>query len=215
MIREHLFSSGTGMRLTHHGTTAPDPARTDGQKGIVAVTIACHLARCLIAQPREFRPTWRRLLLTALRKARTTERAACIDQMLNVFVSEGGPDGLDDAIDVLAKSGPIVLEYAWDLLQRDLLLWHPAADRAYRPSDDYWFVLLRAVARSDAPDRDRLRLITCCAAAQSRGVREGVVEALRDLNTPAALERLRKFAQTDDDAFIRKIAREALEDVEK
>lgn len=196
------------------GTGGIATSTPDTRTGSVAMTLTCHLTRFLIRQPRAERPRWRNLLLFLLQKARVTERSACIDQMLHVFVSEGGPDGLDNAIDVLAKTGSVVLEYAWDYLQRDLKLWQPTSERAYQPNDDSWFVLLRAVARSETPERDRLRLITCCAHARSRGIREGVVEALRDLNTPAALIRLRKFATEDEDAFIRRIAREALEDME-
>lgn len=214
MTQNLLFGSGTGIRFSHRGTAMSPSAPTDGQKGGVAVTLVCHLARTLIRSPRKDRHLWRQVIRIVLQKARVTERPTCIDRLLRVFISEGGPDGLDDAIDILATTGAIVLDYAWEYLQRDIELWNSHSERAYRPNDDYWYVLLRAVARSNRPERDRLRLILCCASAQSRGVREGVVEALRDLDTPAAHDRLRKFAAHDEDGFIRDIAREALEDRE-
>ena len=120
----------------------------------------------------------------------------------------------DLAIDVLSKTGGLILEYAWDCFQQDVRNWRPSSERAYQPNDDYWYVLLRAVGRTNAPDKERFRFISSCANAGSRGIREGVVEGLRDLGTPGARQRLHRFAQEDEDAFIQQIAREALADLE-
>jgi hypothetical protein len=40
-----------------------------------------------------------------------------------------------------------------------------------------------------------------------------MVEALRDLGTPAAKGRLQKFAAEDPDPYVRQVAREAIEDL--
>ena len=207
------FGSGTSTLFGPIRGTSVDPAHSESRKGSVTATLICHFARTMLSQPVKDRSNWRAHIVTALQKARATERGHCIDQMLHVFVSEGGPDGLDAAIDILAKMGSLVLNYAWEYLLADINRWGPTSERAYDPNDDTWYVLRRAVARAEVPLQDRFRLIGCCTGAQTRGMREAVVEALHDLGKPAT-ERLRKFAKEDPDAFIREIAREALEDLE-
>jgi hypothetical protein len=166
----------------------------------------------MVSSPAAYRPFVRTQIIGLLGKARDPER--CIDELLHICTAEGGPHGLDAAIDVLAKVGTMILEYAWDYLRRDIRNWTPNSERAYQPNDDYWYVLLRAVGRADVSEKERFRFIACCTHAESRGIREGVVEGLRDLGTTAAKERILRFAKGDQDDFIRKIAREALEDLE-
>jgi hypothetical protein len=145
----------------------------------------------------------------------TSEPERCIDAFIQVCATAGGPTGLDTAIDVLSEIGDRTIRFALDYLLRDLANWEPRAGKSYQPADDYWYVLLRAVARSkDAPESLRFRFISSCSHAASRGIREGVVESLRDLGTTAAKERLRLFADHDQDTFIQQIAREALDELE-
>ena len=207
------FGRGTGTRLNSRGTALSASERSDSPKESVTATLICHFARAMLSKPLEGRSTWRWLILSALKKARATERFQCIDKMLHVFVPEGGPFGLDIAIDILAQTETLILDYAKEYLLGDITRWGFSSERSFQPNDDYWYVLLRAVARANVPEKDRLRLISRCANAPSRGVREGVVEALRDLGAISA-DKLRKFASEDKDAFIRKLAHEALEDLE-
>jgi hypothetical protein len=212
MTQGSLFGSGTSIQPSRTGTGFAVSAPVESQKGSIAVTLTCHFARAMLSCPPTRRPVLRSLIIGLLEKARDPER--CIDELLLVCASEGGPQGLDAAIDVLAKARSLILEYAWDYLQKDIRNWTPNSERAYQPNDDYWYVLLRTVGRAEDSEKERYRFITCCARADSRGIREGVVEGLRDLGTSAARERIQRFANEDPDEFIRKIAREALADLE-
>lgn len=208
MTQGLLFSSGTSSA----DSGIFGGRSTEGQRGSIGATLTCHIVRRLLASPTARRGFYRAQIVGLLLKYREPER--CIDELLQVCTAEGGADGLDLAIDVLAKTSELVLRYAWDYIRHDIQSWTPASDRAYQPNDDYWYVLLRAVARTDADPRKRLRFILCCAFAASRGIREGVMEALRDLGTPDARQWLQRFAEADPDDFIRQIAREALVDLE-
>lgn len=212
MIHGTVFGSGTGMRL---GLTGTEPcARTESQKGSVAATLLCLMTRNMLSAMPAQQAARRKRLLFVLMKVRGSELAHCIDQMLRVFVSEGGPHALDAAIDTLSQTGINIVDYAWNYLKSDIAHWGPTSERAYEPNDDYWYILLRAVARSDASEIDRMRIVLCCANATCRGIREAVVESLRDIGGPVALARLQKFAAKNADPFICKIAREALDDME-
>ena len=146
---------------------------------------------------------WRGQIVDALRAASDEERACCIDEVLEACINEGGCHGLDGAIDILSALGQPTLDYAWE-----------QGEGATTATADRWFVLLRAVAQAkQVPREARQRFILRHADAPERGIKEGVVEALRDLGTDEAAVRLRAFAE-DKDAFIRRIARESLEDME-
>ncbi len=166
----------------------------------------------MVSSPVAQRASHRKRIIDLLSKAREPKRA--IDELLQVCTTEGGPDGLDAAIDVLASTRSLILTYAWERLQRDVSMWGPASERAYHPNDDYWYVLLRAVGRADVPQKERFRFICCFTSAESRGIREGVIEGLRDLGNQTAKERIRRFTVEDKDSFIQRIAREALDDLE-
>lgn len=212
MTQGLLFGSGTSVWGEGIGTAFPITAPVESQKGSIAVTLTCHFARAMVSQPVSHRAFFRTQLIGLLSKARNPGR--CIDALLRVCTTEGGPDGLDAAIDVLAKAGSLILDYAWEYLQWDIRNWVPSSERAYQPNDDCWYILLRAVGRVAVSEKERFRFISCCAHAESRGIREGVVEGLRDLGSRAAQDRIRQFADEDHDLFIRKIAREALDDLE-
>lgn len=70
------------------------------------------------------------------------------------------------------------------------------------------------MGRTAADVKDRYRFINCCRHAESRGIREGVVEGLRDLGSPAARAMIEQIAGNDADRYIREIAAEALADLE-
>lgn len=216
MTPELHFGSGTSMRPVCAGASslASVPLQSS-PKGSIAETLTCHLTRAMLACRPAHRALFRNQILGLLEKADDPDGAErCIDKLLHICAAEGGSSGLDAAIDVLAKTGPLVLEYSWDYLKWDVRSWTPSTERAYRPNDDYWYILLRAVGRAAVSENERFRFLTCCAHAEPRGIREAVVEGLRDLGTKAARERISRFATEDPDEFIRTIAREPFEEEE-
>lgn len=130
-----LFISGTGTRAdyTGHGCTARPLASSRTSVGVVLLG---HLVRLLLNCPAAQKVARRQRIAGYLTKARNPE--PCIDELLLICTTEGGPDGLDTAIDILAQTGELVLDYAWRYLQRDVGNWSGAPERAYRPNDDYW-----------------------------------------------------------------------------
>lgn len=212
MTQGLLFTSGTGTTRTEYEGPTIKTRSPESMRGSINVTLLRRMTRLLFDCHGSQKAPFRALLVTWLSKVRDAEE--CIDELLHLCASQGGPDGLDTAVDVLAKTKGLILEYAWAYLQRDLRNWRADSERAYKPSDDYWYVLLRAVGRTQADPKERYRFIACCATAASRGMREAVVLALRDLGTPAAQGRIRKFAAEDADPYVRQVAQEALEDLE-
>lgn len=207
-----LCDSRTSMRPRQAGTLAPISTGANRQRDAIILTLTSYFARKLVSCPTTERARYRNQLVGLLKRAQ--QPWICIDQLLHICTREGGPDGLDAAIDVLARMGTLIVEYAWLFLGTDVRDWTPDSERAYQPNDDYWYVLLRAVGRADVAREERFRFIACCASAESRGIREGVVEGLRDLGGPVARERLVRMAREDTDTFIRSLAREALEEWE-
>lgn len=212
MTRVLTFGSGTSTKAYPNADDSTARVFMGSQRASVAVTLIRHLARTMFSQKLNQRVATRQQIIRLITKARDPGR--CIDKFLQLCSTEGGPDGLDAAIDVLSKTGPLIMAHAWDYLQRDLKSWGPTSERPYQPNDDYWYALLRSVGRTDVSEKERFRFISCCSLANARGIREGVVEALRDLGTPGAKERLRRYASEDGDLFIRQIAQEALDDLE-
>jgi hypothetical protein len=211
MTQALLFGSATGTRTSYKGrgiNTNPPPS----SRGSVEAMITRLLTRQLLSCPGVEKDARREAVTKFLLNVRKSE--VCIDELLSTCTTQGGPDGLDTAIDILSGTGELVLKYFWNYLQRDVANWNPDCDRAYKPNDDYWYVLLRAVARTKAEEMEKLQYIMCCANAESRGIREGVVEALRDLRTSLAKDLLRQFAKNDVDHYIRQVAQEALDDLE-
>ena len=175
-----------------------------------AGTLVSYYTRQIRGKPFAERAPIRQQVVKLLTETNSLD--ACTDEFIKICVGEGGPTGIDLAVDVLSKIGTRLLEYAWGYLHRDLL--NLKGGRPYEPNDDYWYVLLRAVARVHDDERSRFRFISCCKEAESRGVREGVVEGFRDLGTAAAIKQVKWFAEHDADSFIRGIAKEALDDME-
>ena len=135
-----------------------------------------------------------------------------INELILHCISMKSPDRLDVAIDVLSEVGDAIVNYAYDYLQRDIQQWVKLYPRAkFRPNDDYWYVLLRAVGRCDGNEDKRFQILSACQDEPTRGVAESVVEGLADLGTPKALALLRNYADTNRDAFIRRLASESLD----
>jgi len=120
------------------------------------------------------------------------------------------PSRLDIAIDVLSQLERSIYDYARQFLINDIKNWsHLYSSRAYEPNDDYWYILLRSVAQADIDGKLKLQFISMCSGATSRGVLEGVVEALTDVDTPEAKRRLEVFCDHAD-PFVSDLATNAL-----
>ncbi len=137
-----------------------------------------------------------------------------MNELINTCIARRSPDRLDTAVDVLSQLGQRFLDYATNFLLRDIERWHHVySTRAYEPNDDYWYILLRSVAQSEVDPSARLRFVRQCRGATSRGVIEGVVEALGDIESEGAKKMLATFCEHED-PFIASLAAEVLADQE-
>jgi hypothetical protein len=108
----------------------------------------------------------RAVLIRMLRNAPTPD--LYIGELLSITTSAKNPDRLEFAIDVLSHTGDLIRIYAWNYLVTDIRQWHHLhSDRAYEPNDDYWYVLLRAVARCTADAEVRFRIISMCRTSRA------------------------------------------------
>ena len=133
-----------------------------------------------------------------------------ISSLISTCVESKISGRLDAAIDVLSHLGVQILHYAQQFLINDIKNWNGLyPNRAYEPNDDYWYILLRSVAQSDAPADERVRFVRMCAKAESREIREAVIESLGDIGTSDAFAEIKKFVVSDD-PFISELASEIL-----
>lgn len=134
------------------------------------------------------------------------------NELISWCVSHASPDRSDIAIDILSQLGESFFHFAYQYLINDICSWnYMYSQRAYEPNDDYWYILLRSVARLEIDENKRLRLITMCSGASSRGVLEGVLEALSDLGTESAMDHIRPFVNHED-RFVAELADELLDE---
>jgi len=138
------------------------------------------------------------------------------DRLINELILEctklKSPDRLDIAIDILQELGDTLYDYAFKFFQYDITQWnHLLPGRTYEPDDDYWYILLRSVARSSIDDSKKLSFVWSSRETSHRGVLEGLVDALGDIGNAAAMEKL-AILSGHEDAFIAQLAQEVLED---
>lgn len=188
-----------------------DTARTDSYPS-AGLVVFRHWVRTLL----EFKAVDRSEASASIRRIITIaqEPDRYIDELLILCAGHTNVDRAGIAIDILSQTGETIFDYAWNFLCRDVKEWTRWSDQAYEPNPDYWYILLRSVARSATPDAKKLRFIGSCANAATRAMREAVIEALADMGTAQAKEIIAKFAATDSDEFIKRIAQEALDDLE-
>ncbi|MEX1039337.1 MAG: hypothetical protein WDZ51_01820 [Pirellulaceae bacterium] len=206
---ESAFDSGSTHQPSTSRGRSRNPLLTRTSHGLT--TFRQSLVR-LIGSAGEDKQRLRDEVLKRLMSA--PEPRVFISELLNVCTAASGRDGLEVAIDVLSQTGNLLLDqYAWDYLVADM--WrsnHPSLDIKYLPNDDYWYVLLRSIARCDAAEDVRYRFIAAFGSAPSRGLMEGVVEALGDLESAAARKLLGEISGEHADPFICELAREVLDD---
>lgn len=143
----------------------------------------------------------------------TKDPSVLIGDLIQYCISLPIPERLEIAIDVLAKCGKSIFDYAEEFLFQDIKSWKATyRGRAYEPNDDYWFILLRSVARIDlneVSEDKKLTFIRMCRGACYRGVVEGVIAALIDIGSDAAKKTVKELA-AHSDPFIAGLADEAL-----
>ena len=201
--------AGTKSAYIGHGLDSQPPPSAPFEINTVLIKL---MFRRLLLCPAGQKSEARKQIADFLKKSRNPE---CISELLFLCTTRGGPDGLDMAIDILSKAEGLVLEYAWEYLCRDVTAWTPDSRRSYKPNDDYWYILLRAVGRTAAGPKERFNLIILCAAAEShrhprgrcrRPCRPGYTES------KGCVEK--QLSQNDEDPYIRQIASEAVADME-
>ncbi len=133
-----------------------------------------------------------------------------VDHLINHCVDMKSEDRLDIAIDILSQL-PSMYEYTYQFFIDDIRKWNSMFQRAYEPNDDYWYIMLRSVARSETDEAKKIKLIVMASDATSRGVMEGVIESFGDIGTPKSVERLGKFFDHTD-KFIADLARNVAAD---
>ena len=126
--------------------TRPRPYATESTASSPNLTLFRQLVRNLCHGPRVRRAPRYAKVLELLREAAEPQRY--IGELLDLCVHEGGPDGLDVAIDVLSETGDLLLDYTSRFLRRDYSHWRTDTPRE-RSSDDVWYVLARALAKSE------------------------------------------------------------------
>jgi hypothetical protein len=209
MTTAHLHESETGQ--TAYVGTRPIPFATGSVAGSANLTLFRRLARTLCHGPRIQRAARRQSVVRILREAGEPQRY--IGELLDVCVHEGGPDGLDLAIDVLSETGSLTADYVFRFLQRDFSNWQTGL-KGSRSSDDVWYALARALAKADLDEKNvKLPLLALGLTAGTPSIREATVHALGDLGGASAKKLLERAVQ-DPDRLVRESAGEVLADLE-
>jgi hypothetical protein len=143
----------------------------------------------------------------------------CVNHLLFECAANGGPDGLDIAIDVLSQVGRVALATADRFFKADAARLNNEADPRHSVNDDAWYALLRGLCRSNVPPAQKLIAVVQIAFPKTPDVKEAAAHALGDLafHNPSfkhvvrgLLERLAKDASSS----VRATAAEVLNDME-
>jgi hypothetical protein len=170
------------------------------------------LVRRLIDAPHRDRPARRAEVVDRLRTG--PDRGDCLDTLLRECTERGGPDGLDLAIDVLARCGTLAADRARDLWHEDAGRWGGMSYPGHHRNDDVWYVLLRALGRSEVDPWRKLAILNYCAMDGPVSVREAAVRGLGDMGEPGMIRLLRRIAWSDPYRAVREAAAEVIADLE-
>lgn len=167
------------------------------------------IARRHVRASGEERSKLRGVLVEYLRYSTTSNDL--INELICFCVELRDPRRLDIGVDILSQLDKQIYSYAYNFLVDDIKNWsHLYPGRSYEPNDDSWYILLKSVARSSVADEQKLSFVSMCKDAESRGMKEAVVEALSDLDTDEARKLLARFTE-DGDPFIAKLALQELD----
>lgn len=157
------------------------------------------------------RPHYRKVLSEFIDFSPDSDRL--IDSLIMHCIAMSNVDRLDMAIDVLSTIGSQIQDYTWKYLQNEINQFsrlYPSDE--FRPNGDYWHILLRSMARCSERKDVSCKILSVCQDTKSRSVSESVVESLGDLGTDEAKQLLSHIVHTNDDAFVRELATEVLQD---
>jgi hypothetical protein len=202
-------SRDTHASLAERGETVAEPSAS--REGAVGLAIFRQLLRQLLSAPGTRIPALRAEAVGRLRRAR--DPLGYTQTLLDLAVNKRSTGGIDAAIDILAHTGELALEYAREFFPHDARRWSLTPTITSHVHEEVWEILLRAAARATPDQPDTLWLIGACKKAGNRGLRDAATLALYDLKTPAAKDLLADMARNDPDALIRRAARELLEDL--
>jgi hypothetical protein len=196
---ESVFTMNIGTKLA--------PSVPESMAGSANLTLFRQLVRGLCHRPRIRHAARHAKVLNLLREAGEPQRY--IGELLDLCVHEGGPDGLEVAIDLLSQVPDLLFPYVFPFLKRDQSNW-AKTPRKSRSSDDVWYVLARALAQSNLkPDVVKLAIVLL-GLGGTWSMRDGSLRALADIGGPAA-RKLIEAATKDQDEFVRATAQELLE----
>jgi len=136
-----------------------------------------------------------------------------IQEILRQCSTGGGSDGLDIGIDLLHEFGDLLPDTLRLLLKSERPRWQ-SATLAKHVNDDVCYILLRALARSNASADQKLPLLEECASHGTRSIREAATHALGDLQGDDARRLLQRMASQDPDPLVRESAQETLQDLD-
>ncbi len=120
-----------------------------------------------------------------------------VGTVLQTLLSSRRPGRLDDAIDILSATGPVVATFICEMLSQP---------QVTEVDEDYWYVLIRALGRSQIP---AARMFIDLLWQKSP---EAAVEALGDLGNAESIARLRTIAGSDGSDRIRQLAADIIEE---
>ncbi len=136
-----------------------------------------------------------------------------ITEFISACLQMKSPDRLDFAIDVLSRTGRQIVLYAQKYLEQDIASWSKLnPNKKFQPNDDYWYVLLRSIAKCKVAKKEALQIISACQDEGSFGVGEGVVEALGDIGTVESKRLLESISKAHPVLRVKELAREVLLD---
>src|SRR5690606_35594432 len=116
-----------------------------------------------------------------------------IGELLDLCIYEGGPDGLDTAIDVLSETGNFTLDCVYQFIRKDFKNWAEESRCGGQSVDDVWYVLARALAKSDLDHESvTLPILTLGLRFVTANIREATTHALGAVGGELAINLLKE-----------------------
>ncbi|WP_165253524.1 HEAT repeat domain-containing protein [Paludisphaera soli] len=138
-----------------------------------------------------------------------------IETLIQECVQRGGTDGLDIAVDILCSFGDLAIKYAVRILPGDISRWDAAREfPRFDRKDEVWYILLRAVGRSNLSVNRKFPMLSDCVAKGNESIRLASIQAIGDMGGPTAVRLLKHVIENEVDADIREAASEVLDDLE-
>jgi hypothetical protein len=119
-------------------------------------------------------------------------------------------------IDLLSQCGQRLLRFVEHSIHEDVKRWRPTTESfAYGPDSDYWSILMRSLGRSEVPADERLSVIALVKNAADHAMVEGMIDALRDVDTHEAYEVVKHVRDSTDMDSVRRYAQQVCEEADQ